>query len=227
MPGGLLSDDERTALLETLHVRGCDVPLHLKEFRTPDVYHVGDQVEYEGFAYRAVRHTLYNTPFSRENFDIVGQVIAIAGPAFGGCVPKWVRPMADVMKPQVFDMGLDSPTLHTDGRNIPPLTELMIFANTEVVLGKIEKLLEKLGVDINPETKVALADFREDISGDIGAVDVNALVGELDNLALNGVLGHETTYHVNKPDAKFKKMVKLDEDKFNTTINNIKAMLGQ
>ncbi len=226
MSGGLLSDDERTALLETLHVRGCDVPLHLKEFRTPDVYHTGDQVEYEGFAYRAIRHTLYNTPFSRENFDVLGQVIAIAGPEFGGRVPKWVRPMGYVMKPEIFDMGLDSPMLKTDGRNIPPLTELMIFANTEVVLGKIEKLLEKLGVDINPETKVALADFREDISGDIGAVDVNALVGELDNLTLNGVLGRSTIFQVSKRPAQLK-VVKLDEDKFNTTINNIKAMLGQ
>lgn len=226
MSGGILSDDERTALLETLHVRGCDVPLHLKEFRTPDVYHTGDQVEYEGFAYRAIRHTLYNTPFSRENFDVLGQVIAIAGPEFGGCVPKWVRPMWYVMKPEIFDMGLDSPMLKTDGRNIPPLTELMIFANTEVVLGKIEKLLEKLGVDINPETKVALADFREDIAGDIGAVDVNALVGELDNLALNGVLGRSTIFQVSKRPAQLK-VVKLDEDKFNTTINNIKAMLGQ
>ena len=226
MSGGLLSDDERTALLETLHVRGCDVPLHLKEFRTPDVYHTGDQVEYEGFAYRAIRHTLYNTPFSRENFDVLGQVIAIAGPEFGGCVPKWVRPMGYDMKPEIFDMGLDSPMLKTDGRNIPPLTELMIFANTEVVLGKIEKLLEKLGVDINPETKVALADFREDISGDNGAGDVNALVGELDNLTLNGVLGRSTIFQVSKRPAQLK-VVKLDEDKFNTTINNIKAMLGQ
>lgn len=226
MSGGLLSDDERTALLETLHVRGCDVPLHLKEFRTPDVYHTGDQVEYEGFAYRAIRHTLYNTPFSRENFDVLGQVIAIAGPEIGGCVPKWVRPMGYVMKPEIFDMGLDSPMLKTDGRNIPPLTELMIFANTEVVLGKIEKLLEKLGVDINPETKVALADFREDISGDIGAVDVNALVGELDIFTLNGVLGRSTIFQVSKRPAQLK-VVKLDEDKFNTTINNIKAMLGK
>lgn len=226
MSGGILSDDERTALLETLHVRGCDVPLHLKEFRTPDVYHTGDQVEYEGFAYRAIRHTLYNTPFSRENFDVLGQVIAIAGPEFGGCVPKWVRPMWYVMKPEIFDMGLDSPMLKTDGRNIPPLTELMIFANTEVVLGKIEKLLEKLGVDINPETKVALADFREDIAGDIGAVDVNALVGELDNLALNGVLGRSTIFQVSKRPAQLK-VVKLDEDKFNAAINNIKSMLGQ
>ncbi len=112
-----------------------------------------------------------------------------------------LRETFNIQPPEVFDMGMKSPLLErTDGRASPPLTELMIFANTGIVLGKIEKLIERLGIDLTPEVKLALADFREDIAGDIGAIDVSAVMTELDAIPV---------------------------DKDCVAINNIKAMLAK
>ena len=191
MSGGILSDEERKAIRESLDVEPGDMVVHLTMYNPERAYYQGNQVEIDGNAHCVSMPTAPGDSNIRGHSMLIGKVICTLeeypSKGHGVTYTKLVRPPKDsLLPPKIFDMGLKNPLLErTDGRAIPLLTELMIFANTEIVLGKIEKLIEKLGIDLTPEVKLALADFREDISGDIGAIDVSAVMSELDAIPVN------------------------------------------